>query len=179
MTERLIEWFEKIFAENESTIARDLKLNFKKLVGESSLTEQEALLTTLATATAVNLEQLREVSRVILIEGGLTAVEVHEAEESAAIMRMLNVYYRFRHFVDHEEDAGYGPAKLRMQSLGNPVLGKERFEMLSFAVSAINGCEKCVVSHQKALIALGVEKEKIHDLARLASVVAGLKILTT
>lgn len=179
MKERLTEWFDKIFADHDTAVARDLKLNFKKLVDDSALSEDEALLLTLATSTAVNLEQLREVSRVILLEGGSSAAEVREAEESAAIMGMLNVYYRFRHFVDHEGDAGYGPAKLRMQSLANPALGKRRFEMLALAVSAINGCEKCVTSHEKALLQLDVTKDQIHDLIRLASVVAGLRHLVT
>ena len=180
MKQNLLEWFDKIFAEHETTIAKDLKLNFKRLVDESSLAEDEAVLTVLASATAVNLDSLREAARVALVEGGLSAAQVREAEESAAIMGMLNVYYRFRHFIEHQEGANdYGPAKLRMLSLGNPSLGKQRFEMLAFAVSAINGCEKCVTSHEKALLQLGVEHEKIHDLARVAAVVSGLKHLTT
>ncbi len=181
MRQNLLEWFDKLLAEQESTIAKDLKLNFKRLIEDSALSEDEALLTTLATATAVDFDSLREITRVNLIEGGFSAAQVREAEESAAIMGMLNVYYRFRHYIEHKSDvaADYGPAKLRMQSLANPALGKEKFEMLAFAVSAINGCEKCVTSHEKALLQLGVGVEKIHDLARLAAVVTGLKHLTT
>lgn len=177
MNDRLMEWFDKIFADHDTTIARDLKLNYRKLAGESTLSSDEAVLLTLATATALNFEQLREVARVVLVEGGTSAAEVREAEESAAIMGMLNVYYRFRHYVDHGGDAGYGPAKLRMQSLANPALGKQRFEMLALAVSAITGCEKCVTSHEKALLQLGLEKEKIHDVIRVAATVSGLKQL--
>jgi alkyl hydroperoxide reductase subunit D len=46
--------------------------------------------------------------------------------------------------------------------------------MMAFTVSVLNGCQTCVVSHEKALTTLGVSRDKIHDLARLASVVKGL-----
>ena len=59
-----------------------------------------------------------------------------------------------------------------------PVLGKEKFEMLAFAVSVVNGCESCVVSHENVLRAAELSAEKIHDLARMASVVRALKTLS-
>jgi alkyl hydroperoxide reductase subunit D len=65
-----------------------------------------------------------------------------------------------------------------MNVLAKPALGKEHFEMLSFAVSVINGCESCVRSHEKALRDTGTPPEKVHDLARLASVIKGLKTLS-
>jgi alkyl hydroperoxide reductase subunit D len=114
------------------------------------------------------------------IEAGVTEAGVQEAEESAAIMGMLNIYYRYRHFVEHADPAAtddYGAAKLRMTSLGNPTLGKETFEILALAVSAINGCEMCVSSHEKALLHLAVKRDKLHDVARIAAVVKGLSLL--
>ena len=64
-----------------------------------------------------------------------------------------------------------------MTSLARPALGKERFEMLAFAVSVLNGCESCVRAHEKVLRDAGLTADKVHDLARLASVVKGLKAL--
>jgi alkyl hydroperoxide reductase subunit D len=88
---------------------------------------------------------------------------------------MLNVYYRFRYMVGNEED--YRAAGLRMTALARPVLGKERFEMLAFAVSVLNGCQSCIRSHEKVLRDAGVSTDKVHDLARLAAVVKGLHTL--
>jgi AhpD family alkylhydroperoxidase len=49
--------------------------------------------------------------------------------------------------------------------------------MLAFVVSVLNGCETCTRSHEKALKDGGATAEKIHELARLAAVVNGLKAL--
>jgi AhpD family alkylhydroperoxidase len=49
--------------------------------------------------------------------------------------------------------------------------------MLAFVISVLNGCETCARSHEKALKDGGASAEKIHELARLAAVVKGLKVL--
>lgn len=164
--------------ESRSTaIARDLKLNLKRILEESTLTPSEALLTLLATATSVEHHQLAAHAREQLVALGLPTEQIQEASESAAIMAMLNTYYRFRYMVDKDDD--YRNAGLRMTALARPVLGKEQFEMLAFAVSVINGCQSCVKSHEKVLRDHGVSADKVHDLARMAAVVKGLKALQT
>ena len=45
-----------------------------------------------------------------------------------------------------------------MTALARPLIGKERFEMLSFAVSVLNGCEACTRAHEKALKDAGVSE---------------------
>jgi alkyl hydroperoxide reductase subunit D len=65
-----------------------------------------------------------------------------------------------------------------MTALARPLLGKERFEMLAFTVSVLNGCETCTRAHEKTLRDADVGVEKIHDLARLASIVRALKTLS-
>jgi lipoyl-dependent peroxiredoxin subunit D len=56
---------------------------------------------------------------------------------------------------------------------------KTRFEMLAFTVSVVNGCENCIKSHELVLRQAELAADKIHDLARLAAVVKGLKVLET
>jgi alkyl hydroperoxide reductase subunit D len=180
MTLQILERMDERWSDRQTTIAKDLKLNFRRLVGDSSLSEQEATLVLIGLAKATGYADLFGVAREVAIADGISAELAQEAEESAAIMGMLNVYYRFRHFIEHEDPAAkdeYGAAKLRMTSLANPAMGKETFEMLAFAISCINGCERCVTSHEKALMVAGVEREKIHDLGRLAAVVMGLSRL--
>lgn len=176
MKDALIDAFDRMLEARSTSVAKDLKLNFRRLFEDGALSEEEGVMVLLASAKAIGAEPLREIARGVLSQAGHGDDVIREVEESAAIMAMLNIYYRFRHFVDHQaEGEGYGAAKLRMQSLANPAIGKQRYEMLAFAVSVINGCEKCVTSHEKALTHLEVSREKIHDLARMAAVVVGLK----
>jgi alkyl hydroperoxide reductase subunit D len=107
----------------------------------------------------------------------LTVEQIQEAKESAAIMGMMNTYYKFRGYLAPEAAPNFQRAGLRMQSLMKPHNGKLRFEMMAFAVSVVNGCPSCIGSHERALTELGVEADKIHDLARLASVMKGLSAL--
>ena len=108
---------------------------------------------------------------------GVPAEQIQEAAESAAIMGMLNTYYRFRYMVDKDDD--YRAAGLRMTSLARPALGKESFEMLALAVSIVNGCQSCVRSHEQVLRDAGISPDKIHDLARMAAVVKGIKAFSS
>jgi alkyl hydroperoxide reductase subunit D len=168
-------------AERETTIARDLNLNLQRLTSGGSLEPREAFLALLATARSVGYDELADKAKEQLRALGLAEPEIREAEESAALMGMLNTYYKFRTFIGkagEEKLNDYRQAGLRMTALAKPVLGKVTFEMLAFAVSVVNGCETCVTSHEAVLRAAGVEAEKIHDLARLASVVKALKALS-
>ncbi|RZK99932.1 MAG: alkylhydroperoxidase, partial [Pedobacter sp.] len=63
------------------------------------------------------------------------------------------------------------PARVRMQIMGNPVTGKEFFELMSLAISAVNGCEMCVNAHEGSLLNLGATEERIFDAVRIASIV--------
>jgi alkyl hydroperoxide reductase subunit D len=58
-----------------------------------------------------------------------------------------------------------------MQIMMKPVTGKEFFELMSLAVSAVNGCEMCVNAHEGSLIKMGATEERIFDAVRIASLV--------
>ena len=162
--------------QQPSAIARDLRLNLKRVLEGGALERDEALLALLAVATSVADERLAAYARGQLETAGFNVEQVREAVESAAIMGMLNVYYRFRHMLGNEDE--YRAAGLRMTALARPVLGKVRFEMLAFAVSVLNGCESCIRSHEQALREAGVSVDQVHDLARMAAVVKGLNALS-
>ena len=97
------------------------------------------------------------------------------ARAAAAIMGMNNIYYRFLHLV---EDAEYQrlPARLRMNVLANPGIDKLDFELLSLAVSAINGCGLCISSHEKKLRAHGITREMIQSAVRIAATVHAVAV---
>jgi alkyl hydroperoxide reductase subunit D len=164
---------DSLFEKFESPAQRDLKLNFTKFFSDSGLSKKEAGLITLACAESVNSKPLIQFAADHLKTEGATPEEIQECRDAAAIMGLMNCYYRFRHFVGKEEYKK--PAGLRMNVMARPVNGKNAFEMMALAVSVINGCESCVKSHEESLVKLGESEDKIHDLARLASIVKALE----
>ena len=177
IAEKMDAFFESEFPGHSTSVFRDLMMNLKKIMEESPLDETDRFLGLLAVATSLENKPLMALAETELKARDLTSEQIQEARESAAIMGMLNTYYKFKGFLSPESVDSYQRAGLRMQSLAKPQNGKERFEMMSLAVSVVNGCPTCVSSHEKALRALGVDADKIHDLARMASVIKGLTVL--
>ncbi len=171
-------YLEKEFPNLETSIFRDLALNFKKLMTESTLEPRQRWMTALAVSTSLGDQSMAQLSVQCLKELDVAQEQICESSQVAAIMGMNNVYYKFRHYLADEAKDLYQRAGLRMQSLGKPITGKETFEMLSLAVSAVNGCPSCIASHERALTALSVEADKIHDSVRIASVLKGLHSLS-
>jgi alkyl hydroperoxide reductase subunit D len=156
--------------------ARDLKLNLGSVLstaGAPGLTERQIWAVALASAVgARNGAFAQQIAQ--LAADKLDAATFQGAQAAAAIMGMNNVYYRFLHLV---EDAEYGtlPARLRMNVMANPGIDKGDFELLSLAVSAINGCGKCIVAHEHALRGHhGMSREQIQSAVRIASVIAAV-----
>ena len=160
---------DKLFENNETSVAKDLKINLSRLLSDSQLGKELALMTLLATARASDSQKLEDFASMALKELNISDEQIREAKESAAIMAMMNTYYRFKYMLGKEEE--YKAAGLRMTSLAKPVLGKENFEALALAVSIINGCANCIKAHEDVLIKHGYTVDKVHDLARIASVV--------
>ena len=103
-------------------------------------------------------------------EQGATAEETGEAAGCASLLASNNIFYRFRHFTKKEK-YGQIPARIRMQLMMKPATGKEFFELMSLAISAVNGCELCVNAHEDSLIKLGTTEERIFDAVRIGSLV--------
>jgi alkyl hydroperoxide reductase subunit D len=177
ISDRTNEFLQNQFGEHSTSVFRDLSLNFKKILEESPLDEQERFLNLLAIATTLENKDMMSFALSELQTREVAPEAIQEAKESAAIMGMLNTYYKFKGFLSSEVAPNYARAGLRMNSLSKPVNGKERFEQMAFSVSVVNGCPTCVSSHEKALIDLGMTADKIHDLARLAAVSKGLTAL--
>jgi lipoyl-dependent peroxiredoxin subunit D len=148
---------------------RDLKLNLKATLKSDHLSEKEIMLLALALAVNAVKPQLMESFRRKSIKAGASEEEIPEVISCASLMAANNVFYRFRHFVQDEEYNNL-PARFRMNIMMNPVIGKEFFELISLAISAVNGCEMCVRSHEQSLRQLGTSPERIFDAIRLASV---------
>lgn len=179
-SEKIDAFFEINFSNKDTSVFKDLSLNAKKILDDSQLEPTDRIMNLAALARSLHWKPLELFAADLLKEAGKSNEEINECFESAAIMGMLNTYYKFKGFLSSDvlADTAYQRAGLRMNSLSKPLNGKEKFEMMAFSVSVANGCPTCVSSHEKALTDLGVSREKIHDLARLASVIKGLSCLS-
>jgi alkyl hydroperoxide reductase subunit D len=152
--------------------ARDLRLNLSSVLtpqGTPGLSETQLWMTALASAIASRNAELARAVETVAAEK-LAPVEVDAARAAAAIMGMNNVYYRFLHLVEDEEYAKL-PAKLRMNVIGSPGIPKADFELISLAVSAVNGCGKCMTAHERVLRQHDIGREAVQSAVRIASVI--------
>jgi alkyl hydroperoxide reductase subunit D len=149
--------------------AKDTKLNLGSLTSTSQLSDQQlwgtVLACALATRSSVVIRELAEEA------GGNLSAEAFEAAKGAAsIMAMNNVYYRATHLIGDETYATL-PARLRMSIIGRPGVEKVDFELWCLAVSAINGCGRCLESHEKVVREAGLSRELVQEVLRIAAVV--------
>src|SRR3982751_4194610 len=157
--------------------AKDLRLNLDSVLTESGapgLSSKQIAIIALASAIASRHEPLTE-AIAAQAAGVLSPVELDGARAAAAIMAMNNIYYRFTHLVEEREYETMR-ASLRMNVMANPGCSKIDFELASLAVSAINGCGKCVDSHEKTLKKHEVSALAIQSAARIAAVIHAVAV---
>lgn len=157
----------------DSKYLRDLKLNVKAVLTSEHLSAKETHLIALAIAANNNKEILVNSFAAKAKTNGASDAEIADAQACASLLAANNVLYRFRHFVE-KEVYNNAPAKLRMNIMMNPVLGKEFFELISLAVSAVNGCEMCVKSHEQSVLHAGGTENRIWNAIRIASIITSL-----
>ena len=149
--------------------ARDVKLNLQSVLQQSHLSPAQLWGTAVACAIAVRNPELRDAVLADAIAVVGPAV-VDDAQAAAVLMAMNNIYYRFRHVIG-KESYSQKPARLRMQRLARPASNKIDFELFCLAVSAINGCEACVRSHEQVVLAGGLNEDHVHDVIRIAAII--------
>ncbi len=152
--------------------AKDTKLNLGSVLSEEGapdLTTNQIYAIALASAYAT---KHADVITAIAHEaaGTLSEAELLAAKSAATIMAMNNIYYRFNHLVS-DKDYGKMPARLRMNVIGSPGIAKLDFELMSLAVSAINGCGMCMDAHVHEVTKAGSSKQAVQSCIRIASVV--------
>lgn len=163
-------------ASSDNRYLKDLKINIGNVLKFESLTEKEKWL--LALSVSVN-DKHKDLQNAILEKlngAGVSAEEIQETYACVSLLNINNVFYRFRHFTK-KEFYETTPAGIKMSIMLNPKMGKELFELVSLVVSALNGCELCVGSHEESLIKLGISQQKIYDAVRLGAVMRGFTVL--
>ena len=152
--------------------AKDTKLNLGRVLaadGTDGLTPAHVFGVAMASAYVTRNADL--VSALRDKAGAALSAEYDQAAKAAAsVMGMNNVYYRFVHLVSDEE-YGKMPANLRMNIIGNPGIDKVDFELMSLAVSAINGCGMCMDAHVAEVVKGGVNRTGVQTAIRIGAVV--------
>ena len=159
-----------LLEEGKSRYVADLKVNFRNSLESEHLNKKEIGLLGVALAVNDNNALLKEFFSRFASDEGATAEELAEAVGCASLLSANNIFYRFRHFVKKDKYNEI-PARIKMNIMGRPATGKEFFELMSVAISAVNGCEMCVTAHEKSLIELGSKEERIFEAVRLAAVI--------
>ena len=154
--------------------AKDIKLNLQAVLQPSSLSPAQRWGVAVASAIAARHAGLRDA---LIADARAEVGEevIEDARAAAVLMAMNNVYYRFRHMVGKPSYSAKAP-RLRMNWMAKPLGTKADFELFCLAVSAINGCETCVKSHEKVVVEAGITEEQVHDAVRIAAAMAGMAI---
>ncbi len=150
--------------------AKDIRLNLSSVLDGGSLDDNQRFGVAIACAYAARNQDLVQALLLDARSKGVTDAAIDDAKAAAALMAMNNVYYRFRHMVGKPSYAEKRPS-LRMNRMMQVQTTKADFELFCLAVSAINGCETCVQSHEKVVIEAGRSEDQVHDAVRIASVI--------
>src|SRR5262245_58630774 len=155
--------------------ARDARLNLGVIDTPGALTPIEAWGTALTAAAA---SRNRDVLAAVRVAAGAHLDDDHAraALSAASLMAMNNVFYRFRHIMGDDTEYPSLPARLRMQGLANHRIDPRTFELWCLAASAINGCETCVRSHERAVRDKGGTAVQVHDAIRIAAVIQAVAV---
>ena len=151
-------------------VARDIKLNLQNVLESGTLTPAQRWGVAIAAAVAARNERLRDAVLEDARAANVEANVIDDALAAAALMAMNNVYYRFRHMIQ-SETYSQKPARLRMNRIARPAANKVDFELMCLAVSAIEGCEMCIRSHEAVVVQGGLSEEQVHDAVRIAATI--------
>lgn len=149
---------------------RDIRLNLESVLtpeGAPGLNETQIQGIFLASAYATKSQTLLHLAEELV---QLSAEEREGVKAATTIMGMNNVYYRFLHLLEGQDELKKLPAKLRMTVIGRPGIEKVNFEAYCLAVSAINGCGMCLTAHVHELKKAGLDDLAIQSVIRIASV---------
>jgi alkyl hydroperoxide reductase subunit D len=154
---------------------KDIKINLLNALNYPSLGKKDATLIALSVAVNEKNQKLTEIFTNLAKNEGSTEEEIADIYACTSLLRMNNVFYRFRHFVG-KDFYSTSPAGLKMSAMGKPVISKELFELISLCVSALNGCEVCVKSHEQSVLQHGCTEIRIYEAIKLTSIIKSLDI---
>lgn len=150
--------------------AKDLKLNYSSLVRNNSELSAQQLWGTVVATTIATRSAALTAAVLDAAPGHLSAQAFEAAKTIAAIMGMNNIWYRFHHLSSNPKYSEM-PARLRMSGLRGHGVEEMDAELWALAVSAVNGCSKCVDAHEKVVREKGASEELVAAAIRVTSVI--------
>lgn len=151
---------------------KDIRINLDTVLsveGAPGLSETQIFGTFLVSAYMTRNEKLKELAEAIAGEH-LPSEEVEGVKAAATIMGMNNIYYRYLHLLEGNEELKRLPAKLRMTIIGKPGIDKVNFELYSLAASTITGCGMCINAHVHEVKKAGIDDLGVQSAVRIAAV---------
>lgn len=148
--------------------AREVKLNLTLIQHDELLSApQRAGLLLAAALTTRN----RNIIATMTTEAGanLSAQAFDAVRAIVATQAMTNTYHRF--VAAFPADYANLPAKLHVPVMGYAGVPKRDSELWALAVSALNGCAACMVSHEKAAREAGATRLVIQAAVRFAAII--------
>lgn len=164
-------------AATDSRYLKDLKLNVGAVLKSTNINKKEAYLLALSVAANEKSVVLINAFETLARKEEASDAEIAEIHACTSLMNTNNIFYRFRHYLPQNQYYNNTPAGLRMSIMMSPVLGKEFFELTSLVVSALNGCELCVTSHEASVKQHGATEARIYDAIRLGAVIKSLVVV--
>lgn len=150
--------------------AKDIKINLGNVLQSGTLNAAQTWGVAISAAYAARNESLTRAVLADAATAGIEAAVIEDAKAAAILMGMNNIYYRFRHIIGKDEYSQM-PARLRMMRLKQPSTNQTDFELFCLAVSAINNCQSCVLSHEHVVLEGGLTTAHVHDAIRIAAIV--------
>lgn len=164
-------------AAADNRFLKDLKLNVAAVLKSANINKKEAYLLSLSVAVNSKSDVLIGAFETLARKEEASDAEIAEIHACTSLMNTNNIFYRFRHYLPANQYYNNTPAGLRMSIMMNPILGKEFFELTSLVVSALNGCELCVTSHEASVKQHGASEARIYDAIRLGAVIKSLAVI--
>lgn len=149
--------------------AKDVRINLGKvldLAQTDGLSEEQVVGSALAVAYHLGSKPLVDELLTLPYAESMSG----SAKLAASLMAMTNVYYRFVHLSEQPELA-HVPAGLRMQGMMNPGVDRVTFEVLSLAISILNGCGACISAHARQLKEHGLSAQALSRIGRISAVI--------
>lgn len=154
--------------------ARDISLNLESVLSRSSLAPAALWGVAVASGFATRHRALAQALVEEAERAGVDAAVLDDALAAAALMGMNNVIFRFRHLAGKSYPEK--PTRLRMRRKLYPKASRTHFELFSLAVSAINGCDACVLEHERVVTENGMSEDNVHDAVRIAATIAATAV---
>ena len=153
---------------------KDLKINIKKIfISDNDNILSQTIHQAITLAVSLSLQDERIIKAAYCYSENLEEVMHNAAKIAASTMAMNNIFYRATHLIN-SSTLSQQPAGLRMQGISQHGIEAPVFELMSLAISAINGCGMCLQSHYKQLQP-HFSDAQITEALRIASVLHALK----